>query len=193
MTNQTNVLGFIALGCYGAVYLFALILFIIILVNDKKVKSCIQPSLPKIFYVFIMISLLGRYVWLTYHIYDSSSDLTFILNRVAFLTFFTAFTLVLFHWAERVHKNYVTSDKFLPKLGWIFAIVNAILYIIQIVLLTLFLTGSKQREGSPIYELNIELVVSLSLLLSFGFIAYGIRIVLITKFSEIEKMNQGMK
>lgn len=40
----------------------------------------------------------ARIVWIDLRAFESKNGVTFGLNRIAFCTFFTAFTLVVFHW-----------------------------------------------------------------------------------------------
>lgn len=149
------------------------------LLEDSEGRQYIQGcctinerSLPKLFYFFVLISLFGacrssdapqnsaahlflaaRIVWLDLHLYGEKSQITFGINRLAFCTFFTAFTLVVFHWydgpaaddakyaladfdklpffaltpcrAEKYHSTYVASNRFLPTIGWAFVLTSA--------------------------------------------------------------------
>jgi len=98
------------------------------------------------------------------------------------LFYLSAFTLVVFYWAETFHKNYYESSGFLPRLGMGFLALNVIVYTYQIIMLVLWdVKAHEEREGNVIYELNIVLDVAISALLSLGFLLYGILMFFLTK------------
>jgi hypothetical protein len=57
--------------------------------------------------------------------------------------------------AEQFHKDYYESKSFMPRLGGAFIILNAIVYIGEIVIISLWAMGDNTREGNKIYDLNI--------------------------------------
>jgi len=98
---------------------------------------------------------------------------TFLLNRTALLAYFTAFTLIVFYWAERFHKRYYDTTVFMPGVGKMFIGVNACVYVFQIIIVVLYLESNEVKESNPIYELNILADALLSGLVSITFFIYG--------------------
>eukprot|EP01112_Ceratiomyxa_fruticulosa_P013436 TRINITY_DN3781_c0_g1_i1.p1 TRINITY_DN3781_c0_g1~~TRINITY_DN3781_c0_g1_i1.p1 ORF type:complete len:338 (-),score=27.76 TRINITY_DN3781_c0_g1_i1:183-1196(-) len=136
-----------------------------------------QYLIHQTFHVFLGLFLVCRIMWSALKMSGTPTDATFILNRLGFNLFFSAFTLVLFLWAESFHKSYIVSNQFLPRLKWGFIITNIVTYLIQFVLATFFLAGNSHfREGNPLYEMNIDIQIIIGFLVSSGFLVYGIRL-----------------
>jgi len=118
-----------------------------------------------------------------YQMQVSIDIITFLLNRSAFGFLFTAFTLVVFYWAENVHKSYYESFSFLPTLGVCFLFTNVLVWIFQVVIVVLFAITEKEVvwEGNTLYDSSILIDIAVSFLISLGFLFYGTRLS-ITKF-----------
>jgi len=66
----------------------------------------------------------------------------------------------------------------MPKLGIAFIITNVFVWTFQIIIISLWAAGvtSREKEGSPLYELIILTDVTLSSLMAIGFTVYGFRL-----------------
>jgi len=131
-----------------------------------------------LFKTFLSCSLLCRISWcLTKVIPQLTSEaVSFVISRASFAFYFTAFTLVVFYWAESVHKSYYASEDFLPTIGVIFLITNGILWIFQVTIVVLYLLNNPGLVNTTnnLYESNIFTDIALSFLISIGFMFYGV-------------------
>jgi hypothetical protein len=124
-----------------------------------------------------IVFLTARIVWLVFILCETPDLDQFIVNRCAFAFFFTAFTLVMFFWAEMVHKNYYESHSFLPKLGLLFVLANVIIWLLQIIGICLVLSKSAAlTPTNPFYVVNVLVDAFISITISFGFLIYGLKL-----------------
>jgi hypothetical protein len=144
--------------------------------------------IERLFKVFLLVFLASRIVWLILQTLDMAGPVSFVFNRLAFAFFYSAFTLIMFYWAEITHKNYYESTSFMPKLGYIFFITNVLVWSLQIVFVILFELGIKTEL---LYDLNQWIDVGLSALIALGFIFYGIRIICMRAGSD--KLNPDLR
>jgi hypothetical protein len=130
-----------------------------------------------LFKIFLLLFLISRIVWLVFILCETPDLDQFIVNRCAFAFFFTAFTLVMFFWAEMVHKNYYESHSFLPKLGLLFVLANVIIWLLQIIGICLVLSKSAAlTPTNPFYVVNVLVDAFISITISFGFLIYGLKL-----------------
>jgi len=144
----------------------------------------LATNIRRTFRAYLVTFLTVRIIWLSIHSFHGDGVATFILNRVAVITLLTGFTLILFYWAERFHKNYYDTKGFLPLLGGVFVFVNTALYAFQIVIIVLWVFSNEVKEGNPLYEANIVTDVALSAAISLGFFIYGWLLFFLTKNSD---------
>jgi len=87
--------------------------------------------------------------------------------------------------------NYFDSKTFLPKLGWIFILINVVLYIFQIIMMGLWIASDEIKEGNPLYEINIVADVLLSAAISLGFFIYGWLLFFLARNSQDEDFERN--
>eukprot|EP01127_Copromyxa_protea_P018165 TRINITY_DN5646_c0_g1_i1.p1 TRINITY_DN5646_c0_g1~~TRINITY_DN5646_c0_g1_i1.p1 ORF type:complete len:331 (-),score=33.99 TRINITY_DN5646_c0_g1_i1:106-1098(-) len=129
--------------------------------------------------ILLLGFLLLRVAWFFLRAQQWQDDATFILSRIAFAFYFSTFTLVVFFWAERAQKRYYgQASIFVHRIGMVFWVVNFAVWSFQITVLVLFVRQGKspEREGNMLYEANIMLDIVLTMLISFGFLIFGIRL-----------------
>eukprot|EP01114_Cavostelium_apophysatum_P001168 TRINITY_DN10994_c0_g1_i1.p2 TRINITY_DN10994_c0_g1~~TRINITY_DN10994_c0_g1_i1.p2 ORF type:complete len:284 (+),score=19.82 TRINITY_DN10994_c0_g1_i1:1106-1957(+) len=164
--------------------------------TSRKVKNPdmghLATNVRRLFRVLITIFVFARIAWMVLHVLlysDNTDNATFVLNRFALLIFISCFSLILFYWAERFHKNYYETKKFLPKLGWAFIGTNIVIYVSHIIIVILFFTFDTKREGNPLYDINILVDVAIAAIFSAGFMIYGI--LLFRKLRHHERSLEG--
>jgi len=176
-----EILGVISLCLYGLLFIGCIVSFLLSF-NDKKSWDPTQTRIQQLFHAFLGSFIAVRITWYALRSFAGRTVASFILNRLGFVLFFTAFTLVLFFWAEMYHKNYVSAGGFLPRLFKVFVAVNALLYAIEISVVVTFLIVDRddysQREGNPIYDASIYLEIIVNFVVSMCFLIYGIRLFL---------------
>jgi len=145
--------------------------------RSKVVVNRQSRILEALFKTFLTCSLVCRITWCLMKGIPqlSNEEISFIFSRASFAFFFSAFTLVVFYWAESVHKTYYASEDFLPTIGLIFIITNGLLWVFQITIVVLYLLQPGLVKTSNIlYESNILTDIVLSFLISIGFMIYGV-------------------
>jgi len=136
------------------------------------------------FHLFLGSFVAVRLVWFALKAAKADEVITFTLNRLGLTLYFTAFTLVLFYWVENYHKTYVSSHEFLPRFFWAFVGCNAVMYIYETIIISIFIAGAHTEEGNPVYEVSIYTIIALSFVVSFSFFIYGFRLYFRYKFSQ---------
>lgn len=178
MVNPCIFEGFF-LTCYALLGIACLISVVYSIAENDKTRFKLQQA----FHGFLALFIAVRIAW-TVETENFSTDVTYVLNRMGFSLFFTTFTLVLFYWAELYHKKYVTTSELLPQLFWIFIGTNIIQYAFTFVLMALYLAEDSRREGDPLYDASIYVVVAMSVFISAGFLVYGARLLMRSRISE---------
>jgi THH1/TOM1/TOM3 domain len=203
MVSEAAVIFIVGLGLYGATSLFSIASFLFTACRKSFVHGGVQKvtlarRMRVIFRTVLQLFLCTRLAWLAVHLLlqveggvdkQERSTATFVLNRFAFVLFFTAFCLVVFYWAEQYHKRYVETQAFLPQLGWTFILVNIAVYALQVVILIWYLTTSDDtasREGNVLYEANIVADVGLSAAVSIGFFVYGLLLFTLARSASLD-------
>lgn len=140
------------------------------LVIDKQ--ALIVEYLFKTFGVLFLVS---RLTWLVFNATPPvQDDVVFVFSRIAFGFYFSAFTLVVFFWAENAHRIYYGQGPFPKTLAMIFIMFNFAVWVFQIFVMIWFVSVSaKERESAELYQANKIADVSLSFLVSLGFLLYG--------------------
>jgi len=171
-----EAVGILSLCLYGVLGLGCLISFLYSLKKKHDEKYAIQ----QVFHFFLSLFIAVRISWFTLRNFFGRNLVAFALNRFGFLLFFTAFTVVLFYWAETYHKTYVSSSGFLPRLVKLFVTTNLLLYAYEVTLVILFVVQTDQNhyveEGNLVYEFSIMSEVFVSFIVSVGFLIYGARL-----------------
>jgi magnesium-transporting ATPase (P-type) len=179
--NVLEALGVVSLCLYGLLGVACVISFVLSCKKRNDVDPA-QAKLQQLYHLFLGLFVVVRLVWVALHSFSGSTVVSFVLNRCGFVLFFTAFTIVLFYWAELYHKNYIVAKGFLPRLFNTFVIINALLYSIEIIVVLLFLIVDRaeysHREGNPIYETSVYLEIFVSFTVSIAFMIYGVRLFL---------------
>jgi hypothetical protein len=137
--------------------------------------------IQRMFSVVMFLFGLGRVGWCVLRMDGGDTLTSFALNRLCFVSFFSAFCLIVFYLAESLHKRYFgESLTFLPNLGWAFLAVNSILWIISVSLIIVYIVqqspGGTIQEGNVIYELTIVLVILVDFLLALAISVFGFRL-----------------
>lgn len=194
----------IGIALYAAVLLFSAGSFLFTACRKNVTNGAQRVTLARrirvVFRGVLTLFLLARLAWLSLHLslqLDRDSDkidterssATFVLNRLAFVLYFTSFCLVVFYWAEQYHKSYVETQNFMPQLGLTFILVNAAVYVLQVVFVVLYLRESgdtSKREGDVLYEANIVVDVGLSAAVSIGFLVYGGLLFFVARSSRLD-------
>jgi len=174
-------IGIAGIILYGFLFIMIIVSISWSAVFVKMGLSTLATNVRRTFRSFLLLFIAVRIIWLSLLTFSNENDFTFVLNRLAIVLFITAFTLVVFYWAERFHKKYYETKSFLPQLGWLFVLANIILYIFQLVIIVMWFIGGGTREGNPIYNTTIIADVVISSLLSVGFLVYGILLFCVTK------------
>jgi len=181
MSTVLEALSIASLCLYGLLGVACLLSFFFSLVS-KRDDEAIDPAqvrLQQLFHFFLGLFVAVRLSWVVLHWYGSTI-VSFVLNRCGFVLFFTAFTIVLFYWAELYHKNYIVARGFLPRLFKFFVLTNVLLYVTEISVVLVFVIVDRgeydNREGNPVYETSIYLEIFVSFIVSIAFFFYGMRL-----------------
>eukprot|EP01122_Echinamoeba_exundans_P011573 TRINITY_DN4644_c0_g1_i1.p1 TRINITY_DN4644_c0_g1~~TRINITY_DN4644_c0_g1_i1.p1 ORF type:complete len:331 (+),score=37.46 TRINITY_DN4644_c0_g1_i1:30-1022(+) len=156
------------------------------LVSSQRQSGSPRPKnqlnyIQRMFSVVMFLFGLGRVGWCAMRMDAGDSLTSFALNRLCFVSFFSAFCLIVFYLAESLHKRYFgESLTFLPNLGWAFLAVNSILWVISVSLIIVYIVqqspGGAIQEGNVIYELTIVLVIAVDFLLALAISIFGFRL-----------------
>ncbi|KAJ5070187.1 hypothetical protein M0811_11216 [Anaeramoeba ignava] len=122
-------------------YSLILIFTIVQLIRFYIYKKINPYNLLQIqFHVLVLFFLIGRIIWLALNnVKNANALLKFILNRFAYLSFFTSFTLLVFFWAEISHGLISGANQTsLKKLKIPFFIANAVLYLYTLICAIVF-------------------------------------------------------
>jgi len=170
------------------------ILCLISFVSSIREKGIVRSRLQETFHIFLGLFIIVRIVWEGLKGWDGHKEgtvYTFVLNRLGFNLYFTAFTLVLFYWAETYHKNYVSSTQFLPRVFWVFIVSNVGLYAFITLVTVLYLVEQTGEEGDIFYDGSEFAEIGVSFIVSIAFLTYGIRLYLKKgKAAEFEEGHQ---
>jgi len=179
--NVLEALGTASLCLYGLLGVACVVSFLLSFKHNKE--DDIDPAqvrLQQLYHLFLGLFVAVRLAWVALHTFSGSTIVSFCLNRLGFVLFFSAFTIVLFYWAELYHKNYIVAKGFLPRLFKMFIATNALLYITEITVVLVFLIVDRgqynNREGNPIYETSVYLEIFVSFTVSIAFLIYGMRL-----------------
>ncbi|KAJ5071057.1 tobamovirus multiplication protein 1-like isoform x1 [Anaeramoeba ignava] len=100
--------------------------------------------------------------------------LIFIVKRIAYLSFFTSFTLLLFFWAK-ISNGIQYHEKTPKSLKIPLLITNAIFYLFAIISIIIFATDVEKPEYSNgFYQINSIIVAAAFLVVSISFLVYGL-------------------
>eukprot|EP01119_Soliformovum_irregulare_P002555 TRINITY_DN12802_c0_g1_i1.p1 TRINITY_DN12802_c0_g1~~TRINITY_DN12802_c0_g1_i1.p1 ORF type:complete len:301 (-),score=38.20 TRINITY_DN12802_c0_g1_i1:113-1015(-) len=180
-------IGITGLCCYGLLLIVSISssIYNFVRKNPNYQRTGLAANVRRVFRGYILTFAIVRMTWIGMRIWYGSDNYTFGLNRFGAITYLTAFTLIIFYWAEGFHKNYYETRSFLPRLGIAFVIFNVLLYLFQGAIIVYLLASKSQvKEGNRWYDSTIITDVVLSALMSIGFFIYGWLLFFITKNSE---------
>jgi len=128
-----------------------------------------------LFKTFCTLFLIARLGWIAFHLTAfPAEEYAFVFNRLAFAFYFSCFTQVVFFWAENAHRTIYGGGGFSKSMAILFILVNLGVWVFQIVVMVFFVRATdSQRKNDLIYAANNIADVSLSLLVSLGFLLYG--------------------
>jgi len=163
--------GFLYLVCFISVFLLS------------SYSLCKQldkwNSVASFFQHFLLFFLFFRIGWLVVLLLDDTGLTDFVLNRLAMLAFFTAFSIILYSWIDALAASRLSSPKVLTNIWRIFLFLNVVLYTLFIASLIMYIKSpsySQHRESDPFYNANILLIAGINFLGSLMFFVYGIRL-----------------
>src|SRR3989338_6287962 len=86
----------------------------------RQKRACERAiSIERVFFFFTFVFLVIRTFWIVLRIWNTEAIAEFILNKLAFISFFTSFTAILFAWIEQLHSTeiggVIDSKTFLPR------------------------------------------------------------------------------
>jgi THH1/TOM1/TOM3 domain len=178
MDSEIEILAIVSLILYLLLLYIGTVVFIKWIGSERHFFRPL--SIERIFFAFTFCFLVTRCFWVVTRVYDDDGLAELILNRLAFVTFFTAFTSLLFFWVERIHSSQLEEHASggrqirLPRVAWLFFVTNLIVWIFQIVMIVLIaVLDDSSREGNVSYEVNSDVIILLSLLVALGFLIYG--------------------
>lgn len=195
MKEEVAIVG---LGLYGATT--ALVVGLLVWLYSYRCCSewnsharrlpCFSPK--NLFFFIIFSFLLCRLAWLAVDGWSPEHVSDYILNRVAFALFFTAFTLVIFFWADTLHAMRNTSEQRegVYDIGFFrswkaraaFIAVNGFIYLGQVAFIVVFIVvDDHKREGRHAYNVNVLSVVAVFGLVCVAFLGYGIGLLVVTR------------
>ncbi|KAJ6252038.1 tobamovirus multiplication protein 1-like isoform x1 [Anaeramoeba flamelloides] len=159
---------------YSLVLLVSLSQIYLILKDCKFQKA---NSLQFQFMALITLFLIFRIAfWFLTEKAAKRNVLIFAINRLAILSFFTSFTLLLFFWMELYHG--LISSFNLTRLSSLkkpFIILNILLYIYQIICIIMFAVSTEKIDNkNTFYNVNVLLIAGFSGLVSISFLIYGL-------------------
>ena len=127
-------IAFAGLALYSLIGLLTLVAMIF--PPQRATPTRQSQIVQRLFSVLVIIFCLIRLVYFCLPIAHVSVTVTYIINQLAFTVFFTMFSLIIFFWAEQYHRKFFDTQSMLPRLQNIFIGTNAILWIVEIVLVT---------------------------------------------------------
>eukprot|EP01094_Clydonella_sp_ATCC50884_P007249 TRINITY_DN16421_c0_g1_i1.p1 TRINITY_DN16421_c0_g1~~TRINITY_DN16421_c0_g1_i1.p1 ORF type:complete len:314 (+),score=92.38 TRINITY_DN16421_c0_g1_i1:130-1071(+) len=148
-------------------------------------------SVEHIFHGFIGTFCLVRISWAIVQEEDVANIVDYILNRVGYCLFFTAFTVILAWWVEQYRKTYIDTERFLPvtKVPWL--LTNLVFYIffaIMIVLNVVDVIAGDQREDQWLYNVEVFTFAAVNFGIALLFLIYGSRTFVRQKLSSDSSM-----
>lgn len=125
----------------------------------------------------ILLSLVFRIITIALWMSFTSSIADVIFNRLTWVTFTLTFLLLLFGWIETVHIKYPPPvDSFVPIVKWVFIGISVALVIMVFVTVGVWIGQGMSSTGDArtAYDANIYIFLAIQILVSFGFLIYGI-------------------
>lgn len=126
---------FAGLGLYSVIGLVTLVAMIFPPQNVTPTRQ--SQIVQRLFSVLVIVFCLLRLVYFCFPIAHVSVTVTYIVNQLAFMVFFTMFSLIIFFWAEQYHRKFYDTQSMLPRLRNLFIIVNITLWAFEIILVVL--------------------------------------------------------
>jgi len=128
-------IAFAGLALYSLIGLLTLVAMIF---PPQRVTPTRQSQIvQRLFSVMVILFCLLRLVYFCFPIAHVGVNVTYIINQLAFMVFFTMFSLIIFFWAEQYHRKFYDTQSMLPRLRNVFIVVNLLLWLLEIVLVTL--------------------------------------------------------
>ncbi|KAJ5073202.1 tobamovirus multiplication protein 1-like isoform x1 [Anaeramoeba ignava] len=167
--------------------LYSLLLIMVIIQMVRLFKNKAEQNLYLVQFrthSLLIVFLLARLLTLTLEFQNSTSLVwLFVIKRIAYLVFFTSFTLLLYFWVKISHsfqrnrRNRQTAK--IP-----FIIINVVLYGFSLICVMIFgLSLETVSYNNSFYKANVLIIAAAFFLQSIGFVAYGI--ILFRKFKKM--------
>jgi len=147
--------------------------------TTTAIRWCMQIplSLTKWFYISLLLYLSVRLVWYVMLAVTNEEVAAFILNRLALCLFYSSFTIVISFWAEKFHSRHFGLEESItiPNLKLFLLATNLLLYAFQTAIVLYFVFVSHEEDGDAIYNADIVVLASVSLVMALLFLVYGLR------------------
>lgn len=126
---------FAGLALYSVIGLITLVAMIF---PPQRVTPTRQSQIvQRLFSVLVIVFCLLRLVYFCFPIAHVSVTVTYIVNQLCFMVFFTMFSLIIFFWAEQYHRKFYDTQSVLPRLRNIFIVANVALWSLEVLLVVL--------------------------------------------------------
>lgn len=128
-------IAFAGLALYSVIGLATLVAMIFPPQNVTPTRQ--SQIVQRLFSVLVIFFCLLRLVYFCFPIAHVSVTVTYIVNQLCFMVFFTMFSLIIFFWAEQYHRKFYNTQSMLPRLRNLFIGANILLWTIEIILVVL--------------------------------------------------------
>jgi hypothetical protein len=159
-------IAFAGLALYSLIGLLTLVAMIF---PPQRVTPTRQSQIvQRLFSVLVILFCIIRLVYFCFPIAHVTVTVTYVVNQIAFMVFFTMFSLIIFFWAEQYHRKFFDTQSMLPRLRNVFIIANLALWVLEIILVTLSVVFNQvpqdrvQSDPSPTSPLAPTVPSSLS-------------------------------
>lgn len=128
-------IAFVGVGMYSAIGLLTLVAMIF---PPQRIAPTRQSRLvQRMFCVLVLVFCVLRVAWFCFPIAHVDPGAAYVVNQVCLTVFFTMFSLIAFFWAEQYHRKFYDTQTMLPRLRILFLVVNALLWVFEIVIVVL--------------------------------------------------------
>ncbi|KAJ5066691.1 tobamovirus multiplication protein 1-like isoform x1 [Anaeramoeba ignava] len=166
---------------YSILFVFLLIQIIrLIFYRDLQLFYNLQLRFHVLSIIFAIARIIATGLETSFEKYKLS---VFIVKRIAYLSFFTSFTLLLFFWSK-IAKGLQHNDKTPNSIKIPLIVANFVFYLFTIISIIIFSTSVADPDYSnSFYQVNSVIVAAAFFVVSISFMVYGI--VLLRKFKKL--------
>ena len=136
------------------------------------------PSVANVFFLLAALSLVLRIVWIVLLEHVARSFWTFAVNRLAFIFYIAATSLVIANWAEVIHKRYVTtaSTSFLKLTlrWWLGANMAVVVAVMISIVVAIALDEAEDTNDNRLFQINLIVLSGIQLLLALVLACYAV-------------------